>query len=327
MTQTEEQQTVEDSNTQVQTPGSILRQARLLNKLSQQDVADSLNLKLIIINAIESDDFDAMPTATFTKGYLRSYAKLLALDESEVLQAYQSMGIESVDPKLKIKSFSNKPKLEKGEHKSVLIPLVLLLIVIAVGLFFWFKVDQNSFSFDSATQDVKTDSSESQSVTAQAFVESSPSDNITVIETQTAPEFILEPEIDSELNQTELAVNRETENQDSEYGVTDKVENTESRLTETVDSSIQATVEIEGPLISMQFTQDCWINVVDATGERIAYGVKKAGRLMQVSGVAPFQVTLGAPENVEVSYNQQAVDMQQFKKGMVARFSLPLENE
>jgi cytoskeleton protein RodZ len=72
------------------------------------------------------------------------------------------------------------------------------------------------------------------------------------------------------------------------------------------------------------FAGDCWVNIFDATGERIAWGVKKSGYIMRISGQAPFSITLGKPELVQIDYNDVPVDMSVFNAGNIAKFSLPL---
>ena len=74
----------------------------------------------------------------------------------------------------------------------------------------------------------------------------------------------------------------------------------------------------------MTFNGDCWVNVEDATGEAIAFGVKKAGYVMPLTGRPPFVVTLGAPEVVTIVYEGVPVDMSQFPAGRTAKFDLPL---
>ena len=88
---------------------------------------------------------------------------------------------------------------------------------------------------------------------------------------------------------------------------------------------VPPTTELEPQTIELvfEFADDCWMNLTDATGEDIAYGVKKAGRVMKVSGVMPFEVTLGAPDVVKISYDGVMVDMSRFPAGKSAKFSLP----
>lgn len=68
-------------------PGKILASEREQLRLSQQDVADQLNLRLDVIDAIESDNYDEIPGGeTFVRGYIRAYARLVDIDEEDVLE-------------------------------------------------------------------------------------------------------------------------------------------------------------------------------------------------------------------------------------------------
>ena len=82
----------------------------------------------------------------------------------------------------------------------------------------------------------------------------------------------------------------------------------------------------EAVTVVFRFGSDCWVNIVDATGEAIAYGVKNAGRVMTISGIPPFDVTLGMPNNVSIEFDGDAVDLSRFQNGRTARFSLPMQD-
>ena len=92
--------------------------------------------------------------------------------------------------------------------------------------------------------------------------------------------------------------------------------NVENKLDESIASLVANVV--------FTFSGDCWVNIYDATGERIAWGVKKSGYVMQISGQAPFSITLGKPELVQIDYNDVPVDMTAFNAGNIAKFSLPM---
>jgi cytoskeleton protein RodZ len=98
--------------------------------------------------------------------------------------------------------------------------------------------------------------------------------------------------------------------------------NNQSELTdvvETTDTETAAPVEL-----IFEFAGDCWMNLADATGENIAYGVKVKGRVMPVTGIPPFVVTLGAPEVVKIRYAGEPLDMSFLPAGRIAKFDLPL---
>lgn len=77
-----------DEGPQLSQPGGTgkrLASARAEMNLSAQDVAAQLNLSARVIDALESDDYSSLPGATFVRGYLRSYAKLVGVDEASLL--------------------------------------------------------------------------------------------------------------------------------------------------------------------------------------------------------------------------------------------------
>jgi cytoskeleton protein RodZ len=108
---------------------------------------------------------------------------------------------------------------------------------------------------------------------------------------------------------------------------------TPEQLTELLEqltpaqSSVTETMETVPDVIldqlEMRFSENCWVDVVDAQGNRVAYGTKQAGYIMQLSGKAPFVVTLGNPSVVKINFNQQAVDMSALPAGRVAKFTIP----
>lgn len=62
------------------TPGETLRVARQLAGLSQEDIANKLKLSPRQIAAIETGDWSALPERTFTRGFMRNYARLVGVD-------------------------------------------------------------------------------------------------------------------------------------------------------------------------------------------------------------------------------------------------------
>lgn len=76
---------------------------------------------------------------------------------------------------------------------------------------------------------------------------------------------------------------------------------------------------------TFSFSQDCWVKITDATNAVVAIGIKKAGTSIDVSGVPPLEVILGAPQGVEITYQQQTLDISSYISNETAKFTLPLE--
>jgi cytoskeleton protein RodZ len=67
--------------------GALLRAAREAAGLSVEAVAQQLKLSPRQVRALEGDDFASLPGRTFVRGFLRNYARLVALDANRVLAA------------------------------------------------------------------------------------------------------------------------------------------------------------------------------------------------------------------------------------------------
>jgi cytoskeleton protein RodZ len=78
-------------------PGSLLAARREELQWSVEDVAQALHLAPRQIHAIESDNYSALPGMAVTRGFIRSYAKLLKLDPAPLLQMIASETIGKVD--------------------------------------------------------------------------------------------------------------------------------------------------------------------------------------------------------------------------------------
>jgi len=130
-----------------ETAGQILRAAREAKGLSEQQVADSLRLRLIVVKTIEADDFEKLGTATYVRGYLRSISKALDVDSAKVFAAYQAQGFgEAPAAELKMQSFSRRKVRERNDSRLMLISYIIIALVIAMAVAWWWQDSQNNDS-------------------------------------------------------------------------------------------------------------------------------------------------------------------------------------
>ena len=95
--------TVEPELSSKESPGTILAATRKELNWSIEDVAANLNLRASVIEALEADDYTQLPGPTFVRGYQRSYARLLGIDENQVVETENliSMDHGSLAPQVK----------------------------------------------------------------------------------------------------------------------------------------------------------------------------------------------------------------------------------
>ncbi len=74
-----------------QTLGEKLRQAREERGISVSEVAEQTRISPLYIDSIEKDDYKPLPGGIFNKGFVKSYAKFIGMDEHEALQDYSKI--------------------------------------------------------------------------------------------------------------------------------------------------------------------------------------------------------------------------------------------
>ncbi|NKB78073.1 MAG: hypothetical protein GKR96_13815 [Gammaproteobacteria bacterium] len=114
--------------------GELLSSARISWDLTVEDVALNLNLGTDTINALEQNEYDRLPGHTFVRGYIRSYAKLLKLDEVAVLDAVE---LEETIPDTSIPRMNPRPysraTVKKKKSGGAFFKILLGLIFLGVG--------------------------------------------------------------------------------------------------------------------------------------------------------------------------------------------------
>ncbi|EJC1209347.1 cytoskeleton protein RodZ [Vibrio parahaemolyticus] len=300
--------------------GTLLKNKRESLGMTQKQVADRLRLRVSVIEDIENNRFESQQVATFTRGYLRSYAKFVGLDEKVVLVALeQTADVKPKEQEIEMQSFSRKTKHEKHNSRIMLLTWVIAIVIIGISAAWWWQNQQEN----SLAQ-----------VVAEANVETSqPSaDEIADIDLMTEEELIAS-------TPAELAASNNTASESSiNAAQTDKVvpAETEESTTEATQEPvavIEAAEEVQEAspvvpegmtLLTMKFKADCWIQVKDTNGKTLVSGTQKPGQDVELTGKAPFKVILGAPEGVTMTFASEPVDLSGYTSGKVARFTLPL---
>ncbi|USD65798.1 cytoskeleton protein RodZ [Vibrio sp. SCSIO 43136] len=291
-------------------PGALLRQKRESLGWSQKDIADRLRLRVVVIENIENDSVKSDQVATFTRGYLRSYAKLVGIEEDEVLALFDGAQQESDDVQ-SMQSFSRKTKREKHDSRIMLLTWGIMLTLVGISSVWWWQnQEQDTLSV-----------TELQAATAADSV-----DEPIALDSAALDSPVVEVAV-SDAEPTLLPLEEETSAVVAEEN-TPVIEDTapvETPVAEPVqETPAEASVpDVAANLLEMSFRSDCWILVKDATGKTLSTGVKKAGQSLSLQGELPYSLVLGAPEGVTMTLADEAVDLSGYTAGKVAKFKLP----
>jgi len=73
----------------MENPGEYLKREREQRKVPLSKIAEATRVPLKSLEALEADDFDSLPHPTFVKGYIKSYCKVLGLDETDSVLRFE----------------------------------------------------------------------------------------------------------------------------------------------------------------------------------------------------------------------------------------------
>ncbi|RTZ15296.1 cytoskeleton protein RodZ [Vibrio aquaticus] len=319
----EQQVSTNEQETEQLQAGTLLKRKREELGLSQKQIADRLRLRPSIIENIEENNFASDQVATFTRGYLRSYARAVGLEESVVLCALD--GCEETKPEeQEMKSFSRKTNREKHDSRIMTLTWGIFAVIAGISSVWWWQNQETSM--------VDLISETEQERQIEQLQASEPELDFTTLEAPespvTATDSNIEEIIEAEAAQTtEPSISTEiiAESVEAQAKETAAIEVSQpepvAEITEPQEQD--KPVEVVKNLLTMSFSDDCWIQVKDSSGKTLSTGVKKAGQSLELSGNMPYSVILGAPENVSMTLASEPVDLSGYTSGKVARFNLP----
>lgn len=269
-------------------PGQELAQARNDARLSVEDVARALQLSARHIVAIERDDYEQLPAATYVRGYLRAYAQLVGIAPERVLDRFNQLPIANrrqglVPPAPAAQISSSDSMIKLGT-------LAVAGVMLGLAIVWWQGQEPASAPTTPALPPVA------------AVPEAAPTPPPEPVapppraQPEPTPAPVVAPEKPAE-RAAPIATVRETP---------------------VVDIDPNAP----RARLVLYVTDESWADVRDARGQRLIYETVAAGRVVTLEGVPPLQVFLGNAEGVRVELNGRDYDVMRHKRGQVARFTL-----
>ena len=121
------------------TPGTLLKAAREKQGLSAREAADRLNFMPNYVEILERDDYGALRSPPFARGYVKAYGRLLGLDEQQLLSLFdQRSGVQVEQRKPRVET---RPQQFQRTGVGVVIGLGVLSLLVAA--LWWWGREQN----------------------------------------------------------------------------------------------------------------------------------------------------------------------------------------
>lgn len=268
--------------------GNRLREARVSKGLSIADVADGIKFSQKQVEALEADDFSHLPERAFVRGFIRSYARLLQIDSTdllEVLPLERHKLAEVADDLAVVKNSS----LISVQHRSRLWLVTGLGVILMGAIAAWVmrpvalpQPSVNELILPEITLPISAVDLASATLAASSILSSS------AVVSVSAP----------------LA--------------TSSVLPLIAPVASAVTTAPSAT---SGP-IHLVFKIDSWTEVKDKNGHAVFKKIGLAGTEQWLNGQAPFSLVIGNAVGVRLYYENEEVDLTEFTDISTAHLTL-----
>lgn len=294
--------------------GQMLRIGRQTKGYSEQYVADELKLTVGDVRALEEEDRDRLPESVYVVGRMRAYARLLELDERQVVAAYQRTAPEPrpLNPNARAEAEQGegaRPPFRVPRYLPVVAGVVAMLLLIG-----WIFLAPEREE-DKATV---VDLSEFEPTAGSA----ANSANV-VIERE-------EPEINPVTERIDIsAASAPSPTPSSESPSLRTTPSAPSLLTpdelnaEPLEGGGAESEEAADGTLLIKVSADSWVQVRDAENQRLVFTTLEAGKERRVQGTPPYRVVLGNAPAVSLVYNGKPFDLEpHIRSNLTARFEI-----
>ena len=269
-------------------PGARLRRQRELAGLSEQQVAEQLNLDATAVTAIERDDFALLGAPVFARGHLKRYAALVGLPEDDVVGAYDRSRAQLAEPTLIPKS-REEMRPERGPARWPWILGSLALFLLAAGVAAYVSehgLALPDWPFGRAEETAGASNAPGVTASPQSALPSPAPAAVAVAAGQVAAADPASAGVPS-------------------GGVA------------------QGPAQPGQVVLELRFAADSWVEIYDGAGKAVLYDLGKAGTGRTVSGTAPLSLTFGNAPAITLQANGRVVALPAPPAGQtVGRYSL-----
>lgn len=118
------------------TLGEKLRQARESRGINISEVAEQTRISRLYLESIENNDYRGLPGGIFNKGFVKSFAKYVGIDDQEALQDYAKLIADQGEDKIEETKTYRPEVLTDDRSGSSMLP-TLIFAAIILGLLTW----------------------------------------------------------------------------------------------------------------------------------------------------------------------------------------------
>ena len=273
--------------------GQELSAAREARGLALTDVAQSLKFAPRQLEALEQERFEALPGATFAKGMVRSYARLLKLDPDPLLERVAGRFQAPDANTLAARYHQPVPFSDNGRRSTfVYLGLSLFVLVIVGAVAYEWQQERTLSAKGKAPK----------AATIVAKKAPTPAPTPAAVQRSEPVRAAIAPVVPAVVQEKKPA---------------------------PVATAAPATVmpEKTAPVgryrLVVRTEGEAWIEIKDSADRMLVSSLNPAGAERVVRGRPPYALVIGNPANVHVVYDDKPIDLAPHVKAGVARLTVP----
>lgn len=304
--------------------GSVLRAAREAQGLSVADVAERIKFSVKQLEALEDGKSEGLPEGAFLRGFVRSYARTLHLDETPLLAMMSPVHAQHGDVSAMQAGGLEFMPTQGSNKKSLYLVAAALFVAVALALFIWIPKDE-AIREKVVVQEVKlpemvsasavvTASSAVSAASAVITAEAKPAQVTPVPKVvESAKVVVVAPKVASPVAPVVSAKPKSAE-----------IPAVVAKPNPVVEKPMLPLDQLKKRPIHIVFTQDSWMEIKDINGELLLSRMNAAGTEKWIGGGrrAPYQVAIGKVGAVKVFYKGREVDLSKYSQTGVVRLVL-----
>ena len=290
-------------------PGARLRAAREAAGLSLDQVAQQLKLAPRQVKALEDESFGELPGRTFSRGFVRNYARLLHLDAQDLLAhlpdvaqapALESPTLHSTGTMIAELPSSSAPKAGLGRW---LIPLILIGCIVSAAAYEWYRGGLSNNVEPARPVSGAADRSVQASIAPGPGPASGAPASGVALPNPLASLPQAAPPAASMRDPIALPVAPV------------------SSATPAANTAVSAAPPNDAALL-LSYQGPSWTEIRDRTGQLVVSRLVAPGSVEPVRGAPPFDIVLGNAHVVTLTYRGKPVDLLPYTRQNVARLTL-----
>jgi len=287
--------------------GARLRAAREAAGLSLDQVAQQLKLAPRQVKALEDESFGELPGRTFSRGFVRNYARLLHLDAQDLLahlpDVSQAPALESPTLHSTATVMGELPSAtaRKTGLGRWLIPLILIGCIVAAAAYEWYRGGLSNNAEPARTVPDATDHRAPPTGAPATGASEVALPNPLASSSQTAASQTVAPQSEAPQSASPAA------------SMGNSVATPAGGLASVAPADAAVLLTYKGP---------SWTEIRDRSGQLVVSRLVAAGSVEPVNGAPPFDIVLGNAHAVTLVYRGKSVDLSPYTRRNIARLTL-----